>query len=506
MPPGPEVESCLTPLDGGWGWMVVVGAFISIGFSYAMPKALTVFFNEIQEEFLISYSDIAWVTSIMLAAMYAGGPVSSLLVNRFGSRPVAIVGGLLCGGAMVIASFGSSIIHLYICIGVIGGCGLSFNLNASLTIISKYFLAKRPLANGIAMAGSPVFLCFLAPLSQYLLTNFGWRGSLLILGGMLFNCCVAGSLMRPAVLSANPSMGAPQKVVEQADNYNTKLKESCMKNVYKLLDFSLLKDRGFIIYLIGNLLFFFGAYAPITFLAAYAVSQGIEEYSAAYLLSIMGFVDMFARPGTGLVASTKWIRPRIQYFLSCAMIFTGVTHLLCPLGSGYVFLAIYVALFGIGFGMVFALIFECLMELMGPQRFSSAVGLVTIIECCPMLLGPPTAGALVDVFGHYRYLFIMCGTVIVAGGVFLFVMNIYNNHMLEKERAAKDTDQNCTTKDNQDPEKAVEVQLEARQQPPEAAAEQTEPEAGDGTTAQGEQMKTSEDDPRPENAVTASKS
>ena len=59
--------------ESGWGWMVVCAAFISIGFSYAMPKAISVLFLEIQETFHVSYSEIAWITSIMLAAMYAGG-------------------------------------------------------------------------------------------------------------------------------------------------------------------------------------------------------------------------------------------------------------------------------------------------------------------------------------------------------------------------------------------------------------------------------------------------
>uniref|UniRef100_A0A8C5JXQ7 Monocarboxylate transporter 2 n=2 Tax=Jaculus jaculus TaxID=51337 RepID=A0A8C5JXQ7_JACJA len=39
------------PPDGGWGWVVVGAAFISIGFSYAFPKAVTVFFKEIQQIF-----------------------------------------------------------------------------------------------------------------------------------------------------------------------------------------------------------------------------------------------------------------------------------------------------------------------------------------------------------------------------------------------------------------------------------------------------------------------
>lgn len=462
MSPTPAEMSACKPPDGGWGWMVVLGAHISIGFAYSTPKALSIFFTAIKEDLGANSSEIAWISSIMLAVMYAGGPVSSVLVTRFGSRPVVITGGLMCAASMVTASFGNSIVYLYFCIGVIGGCGLCLNLNASLTIISKYFLARRPLANGLAMAGSPVFLCFLAPFNQYLLGKFGWRGSLLILGGMMLHCCVAGALMRPVMALCKQ----PQNKEEESKPNGTDPNQGCVTKVKSFLDLSFFKDRGFVIYLIGNVMFIFGAYAPIVFLSAYATHQGVDEFSAAYLLSIMGFVDMFVRPGTGLVANNKWIRPRIQYFFSFAMVFNGACHLLCPLMTTYPLLVVYAVFFGVGFGMVFALIFECLMDLMGNERFPSAVGLVTIIECFPMLLGPPAAGFLVVAFDDYKYLFLMCGAVIVTGGLFLFVMNIYNYHMLDKEKKAREREQNQRSVENQE-------QVSFR----EAEAEKTEPEA-----------------------------
>uniref|UniRef100_A0A672J6I1 Monocarboxylate transporter 2-like n=1 Tax=Salarias fasciatus TaxID=181472 RepID=A0A672J6I1_SALFA len=166
MPPAAAANLGYTPPDGGYGWAVVFGSFISIGFSYAFPKSLTIYFKEIQDFFSVSYSQIAWVSSVMLASMYAAGPVSSILVNRYGSRPVVMVGGLMVCTGMVLASFGTSIIHLYLCVGVIGGFGLAFNLQPALTIIGTYFQAKRPLANGLAMTGSPVLLSTLAPLNQ----------------------------------------------------------------------------------------------------------------------------------------------------------------------------------------------------------------------------------------------------------------------------------------------------------------------------------------------------
>ncbi len=68
-----------TPPEGGWGWAVVVGAFISIGFSYAFPKSITVFFKEIEVIFNATSSQVSWISSIMLAVMYAGGQFHLLL-------------------------------------------------------------------------------------------------------------------------------------------------------------------------------------------------------------------------------------------------------------------------------------------------------------------------------------------------------------------------------------------------------------------------------------------
>lgn len=440
----PEATTDLgyTPPDGGWGWAVVFGSFICIGFSYAFPKALTIYFKEIQEFFSISYSEIAWVSSIMLATMYAGGPISSILVNRYGSRPVVIAGGLMCGTAMIIASFGNTIMHLYICIGVLGGLGLAFNLQPALTIIGKYFLVKRPLANGLTMAGSPVFLFILAPLNQFLLDTFGWRGAFFILGGILLNSCVAGSLMRPIGPKQNLKGNGGKSAVEDdggstdvglLDGEERHQKAGCADRVNKLIDLSLFKHRGFLIYLVGNVILFFGIFAPIVFFAPYAKHMGIDEYKAAFLLSILALVDMFARPGSGLVANSRWIRPRIQYFFSLSVVYNGVCHMLCPLATSYTGLVVYAIFFGLAFGMVCALLFEVLMDMVGAQRFSSAVGLVTIIECAPVLLGPPMAGALVDMFGDYKYMYYACGAIMVAAGIFLFIMNIYNYRRLEQE-------------------------------------------------------------------------
>lgn len=75
--------------DGGWGWAVLFGCFVITGFSYAFPKAVSVFFKELIREFGIGYSDTAWISSILLAMLYGTGKSSCLF--RIAEKPYVIV-------------------------------------------------------------------------------------------------------------------------------------------------------------------------------------------------------------------------------------------------------------------------------------------------------------------------------------------------------------------------------------------------------------------------------
>lgn len=293
-------------------------------------------------------------------------------------------------------------------------------------MIGKYFFKKRPLANGLAMAGSPVFLSTLAPVNQMLFGIFGWRGSFLILGGLLLNCCVAGSLMRP--IGPKPDQlkkEAEKEVLQEAgkakkDDGDTstdliggkakKEKSTLFQTINKFLDLSLFTHRGFLLYLSGNVIMFFGLFTPLVFLSNYAKSKKIANESAAFLLSILAFVDMVARPSMGLVANTKWIRPRVQYFFAISVIYNGVCHLLAPMSTTYTGFCIYAGFFGFAFGWLSSVLFETLMDLVGAQRFSSAVGLVTIVECCPVLLGPPLLGRVPACAAPLVWHYVGCGS------------------------------------------------------------------------------------------------
>ncbi|XP_028653922.1 monocarboxylate transporter 1b [Erpetoichthys calabaricus] len=458
MPPAVGGPVGYTPPEGGWGWFVVLGAFISIGFSYAFPKSITVFFKEIEVIFDATSSEVSWISSIMLAVMYAGGPISSILVNKFGSRPVMIIGGCLSGSGLVAASFCNSVQALYFWIGVVGGLGLAFNLNPALTMIGKYFFKKRPIANGIAMAGSPVFLSTLAPLNRWFFDYYGWKSSFRILGALLLNCCVAGSLMRP--IGPKPAKMPPKDVLketgkaelgETGDLLGGKPKEKLTfsQKINSFIDFTLFKHRGFLLYLLANVIMFFGLFSPLIFLSSYAKKKGIEKEPAAFLLSILAFVDMVARPSMGLVANTKWVRPRIQYFFAVSILYNGVCHLFAPQSVNYLGFVFYSIFLGFAFGWLSSVLFETLMDLVGAQRFSSAVGLVTIVECAPVLLGPPLLGKFEVIYDDYMYTYYACGIIMVIASVLLFVGMAIHYRLLDKESKAEEAKARQETKEEE---------------------------------------------------------
>nr|XP_046232891.1 monocarboxylate transporter 4-like [Scatophagus argus] len=410
--------------DGGWGWAVLTGCFVVTGFSYAFPKAVSVFFKELIREFDVGYSDTAWISSILLAMLYGTGPLCSILVNKFGCRPVMMVGGLFASLGMILSSFATSIMYIYFCTGVITGLGLALNFQPSLIMLNRYFNEKRPLANGLAAAGSPVALCCLSPLGQILQYQYGWRGAFLILGGMLLNCCACGALMRPLL---------PLKKLQELDGSTPTAagEEKKPKPKRKLLDFSVFKDRGFVIYTIAASIMVLGLFVPPVFVVNRAKGLGYEDTKSALLLTILGFVDMFARPASGLIAGMKGVRPRSVYLFSFAIIFNGCTDIIGSQANDYTGLVFFCIFFGMSYGMVGALQFEVLMAIVGTEKFSSAIGLVLLMEAIAVLVGPPGAGRLLDATHQYMYVFLLAGCEVTLSA---FVISLGNFLCISKKQ------------------------------------------------------------------------
>nr|XP_012215074.1 PREDICTED: monocarboxylate transporter 12-B isoform X3 [Linepithema humile] len=187
----------VVPPDGGWGWVIVAASFMcnlvvdGIIFSYG------VFLNDIANAFSESKARVALVGSLQTGFYLMVGPFVSALANRYGFRLVAILGSVISCSAFVLSYFSTSIEFLYISYGAIGGIGAGLIYVPAVITTGFYFERWRALATGIAVCGSGIGAFLLAPISDILVKNYGWRGALLFQAGMLLNCAIFGAMFRP---------------------------------------------------------------------------------------------------------------------------------------------------------------------------------------------------------------------------------------------------------------------------------------------------------------------
>ena len=116
----------------------------------------------------------------MNAVLVYPGPFVSVLANRFGFRTVTIMGSLLASTSLALSIFATSVEYLYVTVGIIGGIGFGLVYVPSVIFVGFYFEKKRALATGIAVCGSGIGTFVMAPLTSWLLEEYGWQGTILI--------------------------------------------------------------------------------------------------------------------------------------------------------------------------------------------------------------------------------------------------------------------------------------------------------------------------------------
>ncbi|XP_072549868.1 monocarboxylate transporter 6 [Salminus brasiliensis] len=434
-PAGGAVErhSAQLASDGRWGWVVLAATVLVLALTLAFPSCIGIFYTDLQTEFQASNTETSWVPAIMTAVLHAGGPVCSALVECYGCRATIMVGGILSGLGMVASSFAQTMVDLYIGAGIITGLGFCLCFQPSVTMVGQYFVRRRAFANALSSTGTALGLSTLPLLANFLLGRFGWRGSFLVLGGVLLNCCVCGAVMRP--LAATPKAKAiPVQSPSQANGpylQREGLKGRLQSGISGVMPFlrrhvalGLMRTHPrFRAYALGVSWMMLGFVVPLVYLVPYATAHGMEQDRAALLMSILGLVNISVRPAAALVFGLPRFRGsrRFVYLFAGALLLNGLSNCICGAGTSFHILLAYVLTFGISMSIVGSLLFTVLMETVEMSRFPSALGLISVMESVTLLLGPPLAGVLVDCTGHYSYVFFACSVSVSTAALFIMV-------------------------------------------------------------------------------------
>ncbi|XP_053664213.1 uncharacterized protein LOC128713380 [Anopheles marshallii] len=182
--------------DGGYGWVIVFSSFMISLIMDGVSFSFGLIYTELLDYFGESKSKTAWIGSLFIAVPLLSGPIMSNLVDRYGCRKMTMLGGFIGGMGFVLASFCQSVEQLYFTFGILSGVGLGFGYVTVVVCVAFWFDKRRTFATGIGASGTGIGTFVYAPLCQWLINNFGWRGATLILAGTLFNMVAMGALMR----------------------------------------------------------------------------------------------------------------------------------------------------------------------------------------------------------------------------------------------------------------------------------------------------------------------
>ena len=169
-----------------YGWVIVAVSALVFALVRGVNDAFGVFFVAILEEFGWSRAAVAGVFS---CARLTEGTISvavGMLSDRFGLRRLVPISTCLVALGLILASYTQSLWMLYVAYGLVfavGYCGVGEL--SHVPVISRWFVRKRGMAIGLAMAGMGLGILLVVPLAQTFILRFGWRWAYIALAAVM---------------------------------------------------------------------------------------------------------------------------------------------------------------------------------------------------------------------------------------------------------------------------------------------------------------------------------
>ncbi|XP_055970934.1 monocarboxylate transporter 13 isoform X2 [Sorex fumeus] len=308
-----------------------------------------------------------------------------------------MTGGILTALGMLLASFATSLTHLYLSIGLLSGFGWALSFTPTIACLSRYFSRRRSLATGLALTGVGLSSFAFAPFFQWLLGHYAWRGALMLVSALSLHVVACGALLRPLYLTEDPAVGGPG--VQLA---------------------SLLHHGPFLRYTFALTMINTGYFIPYVHLVAHLQDQNWDPLIAAFFLSVAAISDLVGRVLSG------WLGDIVPGPVARLTVFwttlCGISMALFPVAQSFTALMTLAVAYGFTSGALTPVALSMLPELVGTGRIYFGLGLVQMVESIGGLLGAPLSGYLRDVTGNYTASFMVAGAFLLVGSGVLITL------------------------------------------------------------------------------------
>ena len=377
-----EEDDPYAPPDGGWGWVVMIASFTCNLVLDGIGYVFGVFLQPMMIAFGVSEGPMATVGSILAGTIQLVGPFVAILVEKFGTQKVCILGALISSFAFFISTFSPNIYVMMVTYGFLAGAGLGTMYIPAQTAVGYYFEKKRSLATGIITCGSGAGAFLLAPLATFLLKHYdgGWEGPTRIFAAMCFQCAVCGMLMRPL-----PKRPVPEELDEE-DGMSRRKEPNCLVSVFRsACSPRLMTNKSFLLLCLCNLFATQGLYIPYMFLPNLAKDKGIPDDSASFLISIIGLSNTIARVVTGALADLPCINALVVTTVALGL--GGLACVLMISCDSYISFVLVAILFGVSLAAWCAVTAPSLVDILGLDLLTYAFGTLTFVRGIAALIG-----------------------------------------------------------------------------------------------------------------------
>jgi MFS family permease len=385
-----------------YGWVIVAAGFVVLMTVWGFQYAYGIFFESLCGEFNWTRGMVSGAYSVYLILHCALYPLVGVVNDRYGPRKSLLLCVILMSSGFALMSQINAPWQLYLVYGVVVGSGISFTFLPVTSTVTRWFVKRRGTALGIAVAGIGIGTMALAPLAQFLISQFGWRTSYLIIAVLLLIIVLPVSrLMR-----LNPSeKGLLPYGVEEvgggSDNSLTGTRDFTVREA--------VREKVFwILFMIGA--FHIMAVQTIMLhLKTCATDVGIPSMVAATILGVVGGASVLGRIAIGSISDR--IGRKQAYSIALLLMAIMMLWLLKARQPWEFYL--FSAIFGFGYGGCVPLPAAIIGDWFGTKSHGGILGVLSLGGVLAGI-GPWMAGHIFDVTGSYDSAFIVAAAMLFA--------------------------------------------------------------------------------------------
>lgn len=370
-------------------WVIVAAggllSCVAIGGMFSLP----VFLQPVSQATGWSVAGISTAMTIGFLAMALGSMAWGNLSDRYGPRVVVLSGTVILTVGLALASQATSLLMFQIVFGLLVGGGTAAIFAPMMAAVTGWFDTHRSLAVSLVSAGMGVAPMTMSPLAGWLVTNYDWRTSMLIIA------VLAAVLMLPAgLLVRRPPALEQAAATEEGAIAATGEGDLTLAQV--------LRSPAFLILLVTNFFCCATHAGPIFHTVSYAVTCGIPLLLAVSIYSVEGLAGLAGRIGFGIMGDRFGAR-RVLVLGLLVQAFGALGFLLArDLGSFYA----VAALFGFIYAGVMPLYSVIARENFPLHMMGTVIGGIAMAGSLGMSTGPLVGGLIFDIFDSYRWLYV----------------------------------------------------------------------------------------------------